>query len=785
MNNKLNLFYISNSTKKISIKHMAMDSVLLALAAASIYIASAVKIYYGNPLDFIFPLSDLNFVAGLWGLYLLIAIAALLFTSRWLPLYCHVTNLLFVVIVGLWAQANLFNWNYGLLDGTSIAWNNFANEGIIEIIFLIVLLLVALVFEKQIYSIMPYVLVTLILMQGGDAWVNSSKTTSPDIDKVFVIDDSNKFVFGKKDNVIIVVLDAFQGSIFDEILVDSPEHAKALHGFTWFKNASCAIASTTLSLPHLLTSVPYDNTIPVHQYKQQVSLGHSLPLSLKAQGYKTEYYPEAGYGVLPVDDRLWTNVELKTGFEQVDEYNKLIQATNFRVSPQAVKKQLYYEGAWSTLDSIKRYLITTLSNGVEQPYLNTQPIPVHNPKQSSQCCNNIPAGVNKDVDFTNAMLGQVRKGRENKVFKLYHLQGLHPPRHIDQNFNVVRSMNSDPSTLLSSGRASLKLLELFLGELKKAGAYDNSLIFIIADHGSDRIVKQQSASVHSEDLNSKTLRWTFDFLKSRAIPLVLVKPAGATGPMQVSGKPVSLGDIPNTASELIGGKPNFPGVSMFSNIELSRERLHWSPSYAETHYDYYGDLQEFSIKGDIYDDAAWSVRGKLKRPVKTGLSQVYDERKAYLKAMLPLKAVLDKGQPFATPTFAACNGDCDAPRAFDRMLPNRSGWQPVVSPGGNCASQSILGINFDRPLLLKAYSIKTRPDIEYMAPNNWILEASSDEENWFPLHQVTGEIGWEHGGKVNVYQLEENYQSFSSYRLNITEPGNNRCIFIDEFELFE
>lgn len=176
-------------------------------------------------------------------------------------------------------------------------------------------------------------------IQIVDGYVVIENANEPALDNMFVLDEANKFDFGKKENVIIIVLDAFQGSVFKEILDANPQYAKKFDGFTWFQNASISIPSTQLSLPNMLSGIPYDNTVPVQEYKRRTLLSHSIPSVFRGAGYQSEYYSSFSYGILPIDERLWTNAKRKTNLQGLmDEYNKLVQVTNFRLSPQVVKK---------------------------------------------------------------------------------------------------------------------------------------------------------------------------------------------------------------------------------------------------------------------------------------------------------------------------------------------------------------------------------------------------------------------------------------------------------------
>lgn len=96
---------------------------------------------------------------------------------------------------------------------------------------------------------------------------------------------------------------------------------------------------------------------------------------------------------------------------------------------------LYAQGVLTTREKTRSYLVSAIKK-MKRADVSPPSTPPAVTQTSPRCCNDLPAGINPDVDFTNAMLGRVRTGANKRVLKVYHLQGLHPPRNIDEDFNV-------------------------------------------------------------------------------------------------------------------------------------------------------------------------------------------------------------------------------------------------------------------------------------------------------------------------------------------------------------
>ena len=88
------------------------------------------------------------------------------------------TALLAVLSLLVWAQGNLFVWDYGLLDGSSIDWTENHTYGFFELTLWSLAIVVVIWKESQIGSTVVGIAMTLAVLQlglfGYTRWSESS-----------------------------------------------------------------------------------------------------------------------------------------------------------------------------------------------------------------------------------------------------------------------------------------------------------------------------------------------------------------------------------------------------------------------------------------------------------------------------------------------------------------------------------------------------------------------------------------------------------------------------------
>jgi len=205
------------------------------------------------------------------------------------------------------------------------------------------------------------------------------------------------------------------------------------------------------------------------------------------------------------------------------------------------------------------------------------------------------------------MISQYNIINNRNVFKYYHLRGTHPPFDINENLEHVDSKNNRQS-YKQSAKGVLKITKMFLDALKKIGAYDNLMIFIVSDHGYPW--PKMGVKI-PEELQKKYKQQNplIDIIGS-AIPIMLVKPFNSKGEMKISDAPVSQCDIPKTVFSELGLKNDSPGYSMF-DIQESEKRqrrffyYHWGVEYHSFSKEFLPPMKEYIVSGFSWFDESW------------------------------------------------------------------------------------------------------------------------------------------------------------------------------------
>jgi arylsulfatase A-like enzyme len=128
----------------------------------------------------------------------------------------------------------------------------------------------------------------------------------------------------------------------------------------------------------------------------------------------------------------------------------------------------------------------------------------------------------------------------------------------------------------SQVKCAFALVEDFLDELKRLGRYDSSTIVIHSDtgHGHCGFIRREHSYIMGSQPKKRDpalvfidnpLHWTRSQLISRTMALLMIKPAGKSGPMKYSDKLSQLIDLRPTLADMLdlpGGPPVPDGISL-------------------------------------------------------------------------------------------------------------------------------------------------------------------------------------------------------------------------------
>jgi hypothetical protein len=199
---------------------------------------------------------------------------------------------------------------------------------------------------------------------------------------------------------------------------------------------------------------------------------------------------------------------------------------------------------------------------------------------------------------------------ERPVFEFIHVYTTHAPFVVGSDCERIDKKTfrsrGDIDRMVDQGACAILRLAQLIQRLRELELYDNTLIVVTADHGSmERALDMGDLhSASHPDLN-------------RTLPLLLVKPFEAAGPMRRSGVPASLSDVAHTVAELAGLDADFPGASLFNEAGLTGRRRvffdyewedrFWSASYLPT-------LQEYVVTGKASDPLSWAAGRVISAP---------------------------------------------------------------------------------------------------------------------------------------------------------------------------
>lgn len=305
--------------------------------------------------------------------------------------------------------------------------------------------------------------------------------------------------YSKKKNIIILVMDSFEGSIFGKIINDYPNFKEIFKDFTWYKNTFSPGKHTRYG------------EIGIHGGEYYTP----RPISLRKNAtIKEEWinswrpfvydFTKKGYNVSLVNvpyikckNLFYSDVRPYLCIKDyANQYKNIssIQAKNdnklnkklpfilssmalFKMSPYFIKKNIYRGGTWLSL------------------YPNTL---LHT--------NNLALKKNQLLE-----LSLLRKGNVNSkkpTFKYFHNNIGHIPYMQSKELCQI-----DRQSIYGNEICALKEIQLWLSWLKKNKIYNNSYIVLVSDHGresTDSLLAIKKYNIQKSFNISTTLMANFD-----------------------------------------------------------------------------------------------------------------------------------------------------------------------------------------------------------------------------------------------------------------------------------
>ena len=553
-----------------------------AILASNIFLFVPFTLYVGNPDEFAVSFST---TLGPYLRPAIFLVAAFGLIGAFLTESAFRRYLILLAAIGLllWVQGNILMWDYGLLDGRRVDWTQSTWRGWVDLGIWVGVILGAMFFRRRIGEPIIFMAIAVFCLQLTFSLFAGAQSRSTLLEKsktkasVDALQEIYRFSSHK--NVVHLILDGFQSDVFEEIINDGEDggrFASALKGFVFFKEHMGVFPYTHMAVPAILSGEIYRNHIPADEFLKETIGGKTILNAAHNAGYEIDLAaPVYLLGVYTKGS--YTNAYLIPNDHHVTarEYEfsdsaKLFDLTLFRLTPHFLKRYVYNDQLWLVQSLLSDSKYMRLEFFAHNAFLRKW-------------------GENMSAD------------RSAAVYKLFHLMLSHNPMVANENCDYAgRVLPTVRATVKIQAKCSLGEVVNLLERMKRLGIYDDAMIILQADHGA----WARPAGLTGD---GKPIVMTLTNI-AMALPLMAIKPPGASGALQISTVPSSIIDTPATIASVLGLNEEFHGASVFDlRPDERRERRTYTYEYSRSEWttEYLNPIQEFIVGGSVFDTATW------------------------------------------------------------------------------------------------------------------------------------------------------------------------------------
>ena len=397
--------------------------------------------------------------------------------------------------IGLYIQGNYINYDYGVLDGTEIQWENYTKYGVINTLIwgvaIVLPFIVNFIVSKKDKNLMNKIIVGACLFLVAiqiPAFISQTAGYKKKQEVSLTINNDNMFEMASDENIIVFVLDTLDEVYYKDYIKKHPEFEEDLPGFVHYDNALTGGARTMMGMPIMFTGKPYNRQGTYSDYIDEVYSKDNVLHKMSDAGYDVRVYSETLFYSNQTADWV-SNFEMVSNPVTSDTIltKKLYKLSLFKFMPHFLKSRFWMQTS-EFEEAMKRDNTYQFDDAVFYEKFKNDGLT-----------------VSKSV---------------KKSFTVYHMRGVHRPFNMDDNAVFVGHTSRKKQLV-----GTFKIVKEYIDQLKAAGLYDSSTIMITADHGD----KRQCQRI-----------------------MLMLKEAGATGEVTKSHAPVSSFDFPIYFTGLAG-----------------------------------------------------------------------------------------------------------------------------------------------------------------------------------------------------------------------------------------
>ena len=496
--------------------------------------------------------------------------------------------LLFALGLVLWIQGSFLVPDYGPLDGTAIDFSREAWRNPYEIALWIGVPILFIAAAKYIAPLAPFASAALVAVQTVAMAAAYTALPAP---AEWKGPADGMFELSRRQNIIHIVLDAFQSDFFHEILNENrAELDTGLSGAVFFADHTGAFPTTMVSIPAMLSGHIYRQERPLPRYVREIFDKGSLFKTLRANGYRVDNVAEIVYDTRSASGVYRTRRPYVSYAEYVQFAGwQLADLSLFRHAPHILRPKIYNDQAWR--------LQTMLGPGDTTGRR-------HMPVSGSAVLLELSQRLTPAID--------------EPLYKFIHVGIPHRPVTLTADCEYVERLRPTRENYKGQTRCAVRRVVAVLDKLKQVGAYDKSLIVIASDHGIGYPPQNFVNDRHTPAGPLSTLAG-----KSKA--LLIVKPPGSRGPVRVSNAPTTISDIAATvldAAGITGTLPGEPALKLSENAQRVRSFGMYDWEDDGWKHNYFDALDVMEIRGPSSDGKNWALLQSLYPPDSDELKRV-------------------------------------------------------------------------------------------------------------------------------------------------------------------
>ena len=486
-------------TRRLSIHHLLPGLSL----AVTLFIFAPVDLYLTSAEDLWFSLAD---IAPWLGMLALFAFAGITLLAWLLPpkLSAAFRAAVYAGSFLLYLQGNLLVIDYGALNGEAVDWSahtlRYALDALLWAAVIVLFIFLMLRFRKKFRRILEIAACILLVTQLVSLAVFLVRYYAPgrQAENRRYLSVKNEFTVSPENNTVVFVLDSFDSHLFENLRRKYPEKiGEDFTGFTWYPDTVGGATRTKYAIPFILSGVTNKEEQSYVEYLEGSFAASPLIRELSSGAYEAGFYTVSQY----IDtSRSGIAANLSDGTPVPSSAPRLtlsfMKLVAFRYAPSALSRYFWmYTGDF---DRWKTYV-----NGKAAYKLN-------------------------DVGFFRKLVSKRLKASAGKpAFRFYHLTGPHAPYTMTSRCERVDAGESSEE---AQALGSLAIVTEYLSQLRSLGLYDRTAVIVMADHGVGHYSNVEQT------------------------PLLMVKPAGASHPFEVSDLPLSYTSMPQIMVSALRGE---------------------------------------------------------------------------------------------------------------------------------------------------------------------------------------------------------------------------------------